>query len=108
MLLVMALIVFLAVDTQNEGAAWKPYVTVSFLVGGLTSMACGYICMMIAVDSNYRVSFSAKTGLSEAYKIALAAGVSMGFILVSIALIMLTLLVVAIKELHVGDNEYSA
>lgn len=100
----MALIVYLAVDSQNENANWRPYVTISFLVGGITSMACGYISMMIATESNYRVSYSVKNGLSEGFKIALAAGCSMGFGLVSIALFMITLLIVIYKAIHVGSD----
>lgn len=101
MLGVMALIVYFAVDSQNENASWRPYVAISFLVGGITSMVCGYISMMIAVESNYRVSHSAKSGLSEGYKIALAAGCSMGFALVSIALFMIAILIVIYKAIHV-------
>lgn len=67
-------------------------------------MVCGYISMMIATESNYRVAHSAKSGLSEGFKIALAAGCSMGFILVSIALGMITLLIVIYKAIHVGDK----
>lgn len=67
-------------------------------------MICGYICMMIAVESNYRVAHSAKNGLSEGFKIALAAGCSMGFILVSIALATLTLMIVIYKMIHVSDT----
>lgn len=104
MLAVMGLIVYFAVDSQNENAAWRPYVTISFLIGGVTSMICGYICMMIATESNYRVSHSCKNGLSEGFKIALAAGCSMGFILVSIALFMITILIVIYKWIHVTDN----
>lgn len=104
MLVVMALIVFLAVDSQNNNAAWKPFVAISFLIGGITSMVCGYISMMIATDSNYRVAHSAKTGLSEGFKIALAAGCSMGFILVSIALFTITFLILIYKLIHVDSN----
>lgn len=77
---------------------------ISFLVGGVTSMVCGYISMMIAVESNYRVAHAAKNGLSEGYKVALAAGVSMGFTLVSIALMMITILIVIYKAIHVNDD----
>jgi len=70
-------------------------------------MVCGYISMMIAVESNYRVAHSAKNGLSEGYKVALAAGVSMGFTLVSIALMMITILIVIYKAIHVNDDDNS-
>ncbi|KAL4475816.1 hypothetical protein ABPG72_011377 [Tetrahymena utriculariae] len=105
MLAAMALIVYFAVDSQNQNAAWRPYVAISFLVGGATSMICGYISMMIATESNYRVSHSAKSGLSEGFKIALAAGCSMGFILVSIALAVLSLLIVIYKAIHVNSHD---
>lgn len=63
MLAAMAVVIYFAVDSQNEGAAWSPYVTFSFIIGGVTSMICGYICMMIATESNVRVAYSAKSGL---------------------------------------------
>jgi H+-translocating diphosphatase len=67
-------------------------------------MICGYISMMIAVESNYRVAHSAKNSLGDGFKIALAAGCAMGFILVSIALATLTILIVIYKMIHVDDT----
>ena len=57
-LVVMAIILYFAVD-GTSAAKWRPYSAISFLVGGTTSIACGYAAMMIAVSANYRTSFSA-------------------------------------------------
>ena len=52
----------------------------------------GYISMIIAVSSNYKVSYKATKSLPEAFRCALGAGAAMGFCLVSIALAVLGVL----------------
>lgn len=94
----MAVIIFLLVDEYN-----KLYTTISFLVGGFTSIASGYISMKIAVFSNFRVSFMAKTSLANAFKTAFSAGCAMGFSLVSIALAVLTILLLIYKNYQSPD-----
>lgn len=55
--------------------------------------------MIIATRTNYRVTYLAKDGLSEAFKAAYRAGCSMGFLLVSIGLLVLTVLIVIYKRM---------
>ena len=50
-------------------------------------MACGIIGMIIATDTNYRVTYCAKLGLAPAFRVAYRAGCSMGFALVSLGLL---------------------
>jgi len=104
----MALIIFFAVDEYS-----KIYTTVSFLIGGFTSIISGYISMKIAVNSNYRVSYSARNSLAEAFRVAFGAGASMGFSLVSIALLILTIILVIFKAVgtdsdigHIGGDSH--
>lgn len=90
----MAIIIFFAVDEYN-----KIYTTFSFLIGGFTSIVAGYISMKIAVHSNYRVAYTARNSLADAFKVAFSAGTSMGFSLVSIALLVLLIIIIIFKEI---------
>ena len=89
-LALMAVILYFAVDWEDNNK--RPYVTISFIVGGLTSIVAGYISMVIAVKSNYKVAYNAIKDLPAAFRTAFSAGASMGFCLVSIALAVLVVL----------------
>lgn len=106
--LMQAVVILVAVD-YAEDKVWKMYSTVSFLVGAFTSIISGYIAMAIATKSNYRTTFIAydayhscegdaaekrKYALSRAFKVAYHAGCAMGFVLVSIALLVFTILLI--------------
>ena len=75
------------------------YTASAFLLGAITSMLCGLIGMQIAIYTNYRVAFCARRGLADAFKTAYRGGTVMGFALVSIALLTLTLLIVLFQRL---------
>jgi inorganic pyrophosphatase len=51
----MALLIFFFGEIRQ----WTFYTTISFICGALTSMLCGYLGMKIAVNSNWRTTFSA-------------------------------------------------
>lgn len=55
--------------------------------------------MAIATSANFRTTYSAKRGLSMAFKTAYRAGVAMGFALVSLGLLILILLIVIYKSM---------
>lgn len=65
----------------------KAYTAFAFVIGAITSIACGAIGMTIATYTNYRVTFCAKRGLADAFRTAYRGGCVMGFALVSIALV---------------------
>ena len=87
-------LVFFIVDypTSGESGIYF-YATISYVIGSVTSMACGWIGMRIAVKSNFRTTFKAIKSLSEAFKTAYSAGCVMGFSMISISLIVLAALV---------------
>lgn len=89
----MAIVVYFCVD--QDGC----YTTFSFLVGALTSMACGSFGMHIATYSNYRTTICAKSSLGYAFKTAFRAGVVIGFALVSVAMLILLILILAYQNL---------
>lgn len=53
--LVLALLIFFFAERKQ----WTAYTTVSFILGALTSMLCGFIGMKIAINSNWRTTYSA-------------------------------------------------
>jgi inorganic pyrophosphatase len=54
-------IVLVVVDFYGSKDGFKPrfYAFISFVVGSITSMVCGWIGMAIAVKSNYRTTYMA-------------------------------------------------
>jgi inorganic pyrophosphatase len=69
------------------------------MVGAIVSMICGIIGMVIATRTNYRVTYCAKDSLSDAFHTAYRAGCAMGFALVSLGLLILTVLIVLYKRM---------
>ena len=98
---IIAVILWICVD-KLDGV----YTTVAFLVGALTSMACGAFGMHIATLSNFRTTICAQVSLGKAFKLAYRAGVVIGFALVSVSLITLLLLISLYKSL-LGLEDFS-
>lgn len=78
----MFVVIYGAVEGFKEA-----YTAIAFLVGALTSMLCGLIGMSIATYSNYRVAYTARKSLADAFRAAYRGGTVMGFALVSLALL---------------------
>ncbi len=91
-------VVFLFVDwLGNESSGVRGYATISYVIGSVTSMVCGYIGMKIAVKSNFRTTYKAIDSLAEAFKTAFRAGCVMGFSMIGISLLILLLVFEAFK-----------
>jgi H+-translocating diphosphatase len=58
-LLIFVFILAILIFFFGEIKKWTLYTTVSFILGALTSMLCGFIGMKIAVNSNWRTTFAA-------------------------------------------------
>ena len=61
-----------------------------FLIGAAGSTLAGYLGMITAVDSNSRTAEAAKSGLSQAFGLAFKGGAVTGFLVVGIALLLVT------------------
>ena len=59
---------------------------VAFVVGALTSCACGFIGMKTAVMCNVRTAYACWTDLSKGFDVAIRGGSVMGLLLVSLGL----------------------
>ncbi len=71
------------------------YTTLAFLVGGFTSILCGYIGMRVAVHTNVRVTKLCTTDIASGFVIAFRGGEVLGFILVGIAILVFIILIEA-------------
>ena len=80
--------------TENHG--WQS--VVCFIVGCLTSIACGYIGMKTAVFANVRTAHESIKDLASGFDVALRAGSVMGFVLVSLGVITMYLLILILNS----------
>ncbi|KAL8448672.1 hypothetical protein Emed_003581 [Eimeria media] len=80
------IIVYVIVFGAILGFSVGPLTMVSFVVGALTSIICGYLGMKIAVYANVRTCHEAWIEVGPAFNVALKAGSVMGFAVVSLGL----------------------
>jgi inorganic pyrophosphatase len=85
---VFAVLVYFTAETD-----WLPFTTVAFLIGASTSMACGYIGMLSAVDTNWRVTYACNMDIDTGFHIAFDGGQVLGFALVGVTLLVLNSLI---------------
>ena len=99
---IFSIIVWVIVDWlgQTGDRSFRCYATVSYVIGSLTSMLCGYIGMKVAVMSNYRTTYRAIDGLEEAFSTAYGAGCVMGFTLVSLSMMIMVSLLLIYKAIY--------
>jgi inorganic pyrophosphatase len=79
--------------------------SISFVIGSITSIICGYVGMKIAVFSNTRTTHEAWKSLSAGYDIAIRGGSVMGLSLVSIGVLALYVIVKVFNSGVMGLDE---
>ena len=88
------------------------YTCIAFILGAATSVLSGFIGMYVATRTNVRVTFMAyhygnlnkpEEAYKNAFNVAFRGGCVMGFILVSLALMILTFIIMIYKELMIID-----
>jgi len=77
------------------------YTTFAFLIGGCTSVLCGFIGMKVATEANYRTTYETFHGLGHGFKLAYYGGCVLGFSLVSLSVIILTLTIIIFKAIKI-------
>lgn len=84
-----------------------PFVPLAFMTGGFFSGLTGFLGMKIATNSNARTAFAAKEGLNSALKIAFSAGAVMGFVVVGIGLLDISIwyFILKIYYMYLNDQE---
>jgi len=98
-------VVIFALVSWGQDAHLGFLTTVSFVLGALTSIACGYIGMKVAVYSNVRTTINAqKDGYKECFNTAFRAGSVMGFALTGFGILVLFLTLLSYATIFPQDQ----
>jgi inorganic pyrophosphatase len=73
----------------EPAGVWFPFTTLAFLIGGTTSICCGYIGMRIAVYTNVRTTKECCVDIHRGFIVAYRGGQVLGFCLVGLAILIL-------------------
>ena len=94
-----SILIYFAVDFPADATTenYYPYTTMSFYIGAITSMICGYIGMMVAVFTNVRTTWCCNTSINDGFHIAFKGGSVLGFSLVGITILVLQLIILWYK-----------
>ncbi len=76
----------------------------AFITGGVFSALAGFFGMKIATSSNARTAWAAKESLNEGLKVAFSAGSVMGFVVVGLGLLDLTVWYYILMYVHGPEN----
>jgi H+-translocating diphosphatase len=93
----MAILLFFTAEPGNLGTC---YTTVAFVIGGVTSILSGYIGMRVAVYTNVRTTKECATSIGNGFIVAFRGGEVLGFTLVGMALLVLTLIIIVYKSIR--------
>ena len=95
-----AVIGFLA--ETKLGEVWT---VIAFVLGAVISILAGFLGMRIAVAANVRTTKECSISLSRGFVVAYKAGSVLGFCLVGLALLFLTLLIMVYRRVYLPDRE---
>jgi K(+)-stimulated pyrophosphate-energized sodium pump len=79
----------------------KPYVAVAYLAGTVTSALAGWLGMNIATKANVRTAHAAVSSWAKGLKIAFSSGAVMGFCVVGLGLLGLSIVAFIWEDTHV-------
>ncbi|KAK9833763.1 hypothetical protein WJX74_005205 [Apatococcus lobatus] len=95
--------------TDESGVSRAPAIynggfsTVSFLLGGSTSILSGWLGMRIATYANARTALEARKGIAAAFSVAFRSGAVMGFLLAGNGLLVLYLTILVYRRIFGED-----
>jgi len=87
------------VATVAEPELGQFYTTISFLIGGFTSIIAGFIGMKIAVYTNVRTTYECAEDIHKGFVVAYRGGQVLGFTLVGLALLILQIIIIVYKSM---------
>ena len=97
-ILVMFVVLWLLID-RYTGDSWIPRTAIAYLVGTICSATAGFIGMNVATRANVRTTAAAMRGLNPALRIAFSSGAVMGFTVVGVGLLGVTILYVIFQDI---------
>jgi K(+)-stimulated pyrophosphate-energized sodium pump len=102
---VFLLALFVILLLMSFGGLLSPWAPWAFLTAGAFSGLAGYLGMKIATSSNGRTTAAAKQSLNRALRVAFEAGSVMGFSVVGLGLLYITLWFIILYTIGVGLQE---
>lgn len=100
-IVVFGAIIGLLAETKL-GEVWT---VIAFVLGAVISIISGFLGMRIAVAANVRTTKECSISLSRGFVVAYKAGSVLGFCLVGLALLFLTLLIMIYRRVYLPDRE---
>jgi K(+)-stimulated pyrophosphate-energized sodium pump len=102
---IFLLALFVILLLMSFGGLLSPWAPWAFLTAGAFSGLAGYLGMKIATASNGRTTAAAKQSLNRALRVAFEAGSVMGFSVVGLGLLYITLWFIILYTIGVGLQE---
>ena len=96
---VIVFIILCIIAFASKGQMLSRVTPFAFLTGGIWSMLAGLIGMKIATNSNARTAQAASEGLNKGLRVAFASGSVMGFTVVGLGMLDITLWFIGLKYL---------
>ncbi len=84
-------VILLIIAFGSNGDMLSKFTPFAFLTGGIWSMLAGFIGMKIATNANARTAWAASEGLNRGLRVAFSSGSVMGFTVVGLGLLDITL-----------------
>ena len=100
---VVVFVILLIIAFASKGEMLSRITPFAFLTGGIWSMLAGFIGMKIATSSNARTAQAASEGLNKGLNIAFSSGAVMGFTVVGLGVLDITLWFFGLK--YIGGME---
>ncbi|MGI5958319.1 MAG: sodium-translocating pyrophosphatase [Massiliimalia sp.] len=95
-------VIFVILLALSIGKFLNPFVPFAFLTGGFFSALSGFIGMRTATMANARTANAAKEGLNRGLRVAFSAGAVMGFVVVGLGLLDLSIWYFFLKFYYVS------
>ena len=92
-------VILLIIAFGSNGDMLSKFTPFAFLTGGIWSMLAGFIGMKIATNANARTAWAASEGLNRGLRVAFSSGSVMGFTVVGLGLLDITLWFLGLRYL---------
>ncbi len=100
----LAMFIILSIMAYGFDGLLSPYVPYAFITGGFFSALSGFIGMKIATASNARTANACREGLNRGLRIAFSAGSVMGFTVVGLGLLDISIWFFLLKFVFEGGT----
>ncbi len=98
-ILIMGSVIYVFLDHPKTAVNEAPWTALAFVAGSVISIIAGFIGMKIATKANVRTAHAARTSISKAFDVAFKSGTVLGFGLVGLAVLGISILYIIFTKL---------